>query len=116
MPQESLFPELPKPEPAQTPVAIPDTRPSDARFYKAVRNQVEIMIRDLDSLLPQDHLARAIWKIVEALDLSAMYAPIKAVVGEPGHPASDPKVLVALWIYATADGVGKARETDRLCT
>ncbi|HKZ54447.1 MAG TPA: transposase, partial [Anaerolineales bacterium] len=115
MDQERLFAELPVPEPSPPLPGAPATRPSQARLYTAVRNQVEIMIRDLDSLLPQDHLARAIWAIVESLDLSAFYAPIKAVVGEPGHPASDPKVLVALWIYATADGVGKARELDRLC-
>ena len=115
MDQERLFGELPVPEPSPPLPGAPATRPSQARLYTAVRNQVEIMIRDLDSLLPQDHLARAIWAIVESLDLSAFYAPIKAVVGEPGHPASDPKVLVALWIYATADGVGKARELDRLC-
>ncbi|MDO9065936.1 MAG: transposase [Chloroflexota bacterium] len=72
-------------------------------------------MRDLDSLLPEDHLARAIWKVVESFDLSAFYAPIKAVIGEPGHPATDPQVLVALWIYATAEGVGKARQLDRLC-
>jgi transposase len=83
--------------------------------YKPVRNQVEMMLRDLDSILPEDHLARAIWAVVETLDLSEFYAPIKAVDGEPGHPATDPQVLVALWLYATADGVGKAREVDRLC-
>src|SRR3989304_9210233 len=115
MDQERLFGELPGPEPSPPLPGAPATRPSQARLYTAVRNQVEIMIRDLDSLLPQDHLARAIWKIVEALDLSAMYAPIKAVEGEPGHPATDPAVLVALWLYATADGVGKARHLDRLC-
>ena len=115
MDQERLFAELPVAEPSPPLPGAPATRPSQARLYTAVRNQVEIMIRDLDSLLPQDHLARAIWAIVESLDLSAFYAPIKAVVGEPGHPATDPKVLVALWIYATADGVGKARQLDRLC-
>jgi transposase len=74
-----------------------------------------MMLRDLDSLLPEDHLARAIWAFVARLDLTAFYAPIKAVQGEPGHPATDPKVLVALWVYATADGIGKARQIDRLC-
>lgn len=115
MNQEPLFPELPETEAAQAHPGTPETRPSQARLYKAVRNQVEIVMRDLDSVLPEGHLARTIWKIVERLDLSAFYAPIKAVIGEPGHPATDPKVLVALWIYATADGIGKARKLDRLC-
>lgn len=115
MTQERLFQEATAPEPIQAPPSPPKTRPNEARLYRPVRNQVQMMLRDLDSVLPEDHLARAIWAFVERLDLSAFYAPIKAVVGEPGHPATDPQVLVALWVYATADGVGKARQLDRLC-
>lgn len=120
MTQEPLFPEAPTPEvptgeqPSATPTR-PATRRDQARLYKPVRNQVEMMLRDLDSLLPGDHLARAIWAFVEKLDLSAFYAPIEAIVGEPGHPATDPQVLVALWVYATTEGIGKARQLDRLC-
>lgn len=55
MTQEHLFAEAPDPEPAQAPSAAPPTRPSEARLYKPVRNQVEMMMRDLDSLLPEDH-------------------------------------------------------------
>src|SRR3990167_10416237 len=33
----------------------------------------------------------------------------------PGRPASDPQVLLALWVYATVDGVGSARRLDKLC-
>jgi hypothetical protein len=36
------------------------------------------------------------------------------VVGQAGHPASDPQVLLALWVYATVDGVAHARRLDRL--
>src|SRR3972149_4540794 len=115
MTQERLFPELSGTEPTQAVVEAPQTRPSQARLYKPVRDQLEMIIRDLDSVLPKDHLARTVWAIVESLDLSAFYAPIKAVVGGPGHPATDPQVLVALWIYATSQSVGKARQLDRLC-
>lgn len=115
MTQERLFAEVPTGEPKPASPTRPATRREQARLYKPVRNQVEMMLRDLDSVLPEDHLARAIWAFVEKLDLSAFYAPIEAVVGEPGHPATDPQVLVALWVYATADGVGKARQLDRLC-
>jgi transposase len=120
MTQERLFPEAPTSEvpigePTPASPIRPATRRDQARLYKPVRNQVEMMLRDLDSLLPEDHLARAVWAFVERLDLSAFYAPIEAIVGEPGHPATDPQVLVALWVYATADGIGKARQLDRLC-
>jgi len=71
--------------------------------------------QDLDSLLPPDHQARAIWAMLEGMDLEAFYADIKAVLDRPGRPASDPQVLLALWVYATVEGVGSARQLDRLC-
>jgi transposase len=72
-------------------------------------------MRDLDSLVAQAHPIRAIWSFLEQLDLSAFYASIKAVVNRPGHPVSDPQVLLALWVYATVEGVGSARRLEALC-
>jgi transposase len=69
----------------------------------------------LDQLLPPDHSARTVWAFVEKLDLAPLLAPIRAVVGHPGQPANDPRLLLALWLFATIDGVGSAREVDRLC-
>jgi transposase len=69
----------------------------------------------LDALLPPDHPARAIWAFLERLDLSAFYGSLKVVADRPGRPASDPRVLLALWIFATVQGVGKARQLARLC-
>ena len=108
---DTLF-ELPEAQPR--PVPEP-TRPVVARLYRPVRNQLELVPRDLDSALAEDHVARAIWAFLEKLDLSAFYASIKAVLSHPGHPATDPKALLALWLLATVDGVGKARQLDRLC-
>jgi transposase len=68
----------------------------------------------LEDLLPQDHLARLIWEVVVCLDLSAFYTSIKAVEGEPGSPAIDPKILITLWLYAISQGVSSAREVDDL--
>ena len=67
-------------------------------------------------MLPEDHRARSIWAYVEGLDLTALYQAIAAVDGEAGRPATDPKLLLALWLYATVEGVGSARALDRLCT
>ena len=47
---------------------------------------------------------------MEGLDLRPLYAQIKAVEGRPGHPPADPRILVALWLYATVAGIGSARE------
>lgn len=65
--------------------------------------------------MPHDHIARLVWHYVERLDLSAWLNAIKAVEGHPGRDANDPHLLVALWLYATIDGVGSARRLNRLC-
>lgn len=91
------------------------TRTEGARVRRPVRNQVEMMLRDLDSLLPEDHPVRAVWAFLDRLDLSAFYASIKAAADRAGRPASDPRVLLALWVYGTTEGVGSARQLDRLC-
>jgi len=91
------------------------TRYSEARLRRPVRNQVEMILRDLDSLVPEDHPVRGIWDFLQRLDLSGFYSSIRAVLDTPGRPASDPQVLLALWVYATVDGVGSARRLDKLC-
>ena len=107
-----LFPDMPEPVEPAPPAP---TRPREARVIRPVRNQIEWMPRDLDSLLPEEHPARAIWAFLERLDLSAFYASIRAVLDRPGRPCSDPQVLLAIWVYATVDGVGSARRLARLC-
>src|SRR3989442_16017042 len=85
------------------------------RLVTVNRAQVQLRSLDLESLLPADHRARAIWMVVEQLDLGRFYAAIEARGSEPGRPAIDPKLLVALWLYGTSEGVGSARELARLC-
>jgi transposase len=70
---------------------------------------------DLDGLIPLDHRARAVWEYVEELDLSEFHRSIRAVEGHSGRPAIDPAILVALWLFATIEGIGSARALDRLC-
>ena len=78
------------------------------------RAQMEFRTVDLESLLPPDHAARAVWDFVESLDLSLLYAKIQSVEGGAGRPALDPRVPMALWLYATVEGVGSARALERL--
>ena len=70
---------------------------------------------DLESLLDADHEARALWALLDRLDLSAFYARVHARGSTPGRPATDPKILLCLWTYATSQGVGSARRLARLC-
>jgi transposase len=90
-------------------------RPGPPRLMHAQRDQVELRAVDLDAVLAPDHAARTVWAFVQSLDLAPLYARIKSVEGRAGAPAIDPAILVALWLWATIDGVGSARELDRLC-
>lgn len=86
------------------------------RLRQAERRQLEMRPYDLDSLLPEDHRARLVWAAVEQLDLAAFYEAIDAREGTAGQPATDPKILLALWVFATSEGIGSARHLERLCT
>lgn len=86
-----------------------------ARTVEANRAQMRLVPLDLEGMLAEDHPARAVWAFVERLDLSEFYARIKSREGGAGRPATDPRISLALWIVATLDGVGSAREIERLC-
>ncbi len=85
------------------------------RIAKANRQQVEMRVAALDSLVAEDHKVRIVWEMVEGYDLSRFYERVEALEGAAGRPAIDPAILVALWLYATTEGVGSARELGRLC-
>jgi len=84
------------------------------RLRQANRHEVVPVPARLEDLIPQNHLARLMWEVVERLDLSAFYAHIQVCEGEPGAPAVDPKILITLWLHAITQGVSSAREIDDL--
>src|SRR5215831_2851828 len=88
---------------------------SPPRVLRPNRQQIELRPADLEGLLPADHRARLVWQFVESLDLQALSARVLAVEGHAGRPAIDPAILLALWLYATLQGVGSARALARLC-
>ena len=87
----------------------------EPRLLRPDRRQPSFDVVDLDSQLPEDHMARIVWRYVEGLDVSPLEARLKARGSEPGRPAIDRRLYLALWLYATLDGVGAARELERLC-
>ena len=86
------------------------------RLRRAVRDQIQFQPCALDDLLPEDHQARTVWDYVCGLDLSPLVEAIQAVEGDVGRSPADPRILMALWLYATLRGVGSARELDRRST
>lgn len=86
-----------------------------ARVKRPERHQMEWRPIALDQCVPNDHRVRLVWTYVDSLDLSAVYAQIRAVEGGVGRDAVDPKILLALWMFATIEGISSARQVDRLC-
>lgn len=107
---ETLFP-IPEPETSPEPPKVKGA----PRLVVPNRAQMELRTVDLESLLPPDHAARAVWEFVESLDLSPLYSQVQSVEGRAGRPAVDPRIYLALWLYATIEGVGSARALERLC-
>ncbi len=110
--QPTLFDLPPAVAPAPRPVRA-DPR-LGVRLRQANRSQLTWGPVNLDAQLPEDHAARAIYAVIERLELSGLYAQVEALEGEAGAPAIDPKILLALWVYATSEGEGSAREIWRL--
>src|SRR5688500_10217931 len=69
----------------------------------------------LEDLIDSDHQARLVWDFCLGLDLAPLYDAVRSREGGPGHPAIDPRIQAALWLYATLEGVGSARALARLC-
>ena len=90
------------------------TRRGRARVVVANRAQLSWDLINPDGWLAPDHRARLVVGFVETLDLTALYDKVESREGAAGRPAADPAVLFALWLLATMDGVGSARELDRL--
>jgi len=85
------------------------------RLQEPRRDVIALRAVDLEGLVAVDDSVRDVWAYVETLDLRVLYDRIAAREGEPGRPPIDPRLLLALWLYATLRGVGAAREVERLC-
>src|ERR1700740_3084956 len=79
------------------------------------RQQMGWRAVDVERLIEEEHLARAIWGLIGRLDLSSFYAGIANSAVEGGPPAFDPQLLISLWVYAYSQGIGSVREVARRC-
>jgi transposase len=109
MPDDELFGDLPVHAVSQ----IFD--PGRPRLREPMRDQIELRAVDLDGLLAPDHPARVIWDYVQGLDLRSLEQAVRAREHTPGQAPVSPQLLLALWLYATSEGIGSARALARLC-
>jgi len=113
--QRWLFPLAEEESMPETGPAVADEGVGSPRFKAPNRSQIEWRACCWNDLLPDDHQVRVVWEFTGTLDLSPLYDRIKAVAGRPGQPPIAPRILMALWLYATLRGIGSARELDRRC-
>ncbi len=85
------------------------------RFEPINRKQVVLEPLDIEQLIPEDHPARSIWAILGRLDLSRFMGDVKSVEGHAGRNVWEPRLLIAMWIYAYSRGISSAREIERQC-
>jgi transposase len=95
-------------QPTHGPEAAPRLRVPD-------RQKLLVQPRTIDDLVGPDHLVRLIWELVCRWDLTAFLETIQARGARPGRAATDPRLLIALWLYAYSQGVGNGRGLTRLC-
>jgi transposase len=107
-----LFDDLPEAEARRQ----AETNAAAVRVSRPARDQIGWEMVDLDQLVSADHPVRLVVSFVANLDLSPLYSAIQARADGPGRNAIDPALLMGLWLFATVEGVGSARELARLCT
>ena len=66
-------------------------------------------------MVSQDHKVRAVWALVQGWDLTRFLQEIRARGARPGRAATDPQLLIALWLYAAIEGLACGRKLARLC-
>ena len=91
------------------------SRQSSVRLRRPERRQTAMLIQCPDDLVSATHPVRMVMSVVERLDLSRFHESIKARAGQAGRDATDPQLLVALWLYGCTRGIGSARELARRC-
>ncbi len=87
----------------------------EVRLRRAERRQIAMVVQCPDDLGGRSHAVRMVMAVVEKLDVSGFCEPIKAREGQAGRDATDPQLLVGLWLYACIRGIGSARELARRC-
>ena len=109
MPDDELFNDLP----VQVRSQIFDA--GGPRLREPVRDQIELRAVDLDRLIGPEHAARVIREYVQGLDLGSLEQAVRAREHTPGQAPVSPRLMLALWLYATSEGIGSARALARLC-
>ena len=83
------------------------------QYLVANRDQLFLLPPAMRDWLPEGHLAWFVLDVLEAIETDAFHG--RYVHGGPGRPAYHPEQMLALLIYAYANGVRSSRQIQRLC-
>src|SRR5207249_12250769 len=83
------------------------------RFQPIDRTQILLRTTDVESLIAEDHPARAIWIFLGRVDVSKFSEEQRAVEGDVGRSAISPHLLLSSWIYSFTQGVSSAWHFSR---
>jgi transposase len=109
--QEPLF-DIPAADICAGPRAEPPAA-RDPKLKTVDRNQFRMLTLDVDTLVGADHKARCIWELTGRLDLSQFLVGIQSRSGQAGREHTDPRLLLAIWLYAYSEAISSAREVSR---
>ncbi|GAC1353198.1 MAG: hypothetical protein NVS3B20_20620 [Polyangiales bacterium] len=84
--------------------AAREGRAPNALMLRPVRSQYEMPFLSLEDRVASDHAVRAMWAIVESLDLRQVESRIESNTVQGGRPAIDPRILVGLWVWGISQG------------
>src|SRR5438067_946279 len=98
-------------QPAQPQKPCPKRRP---KLRTVNLEQTMLATIYVEELIPADHKARAIWHLVETMDLSRFSESFRTSQGCVGRAAWDPQLLVSVWVYAYSERISSAREIERV--
>ncbi len=88
---------------------------SKPRFEPVNRQQIVLEPVDVEQLIGADHPARNVWTLLGRMDLNGFHSEVKAVEGHAGRNMWEPRLLIAIWIYAYSRGISSARQIEREC-
>ena len=79
------------------------------------RRQVVLRSIEVEHLVDARHRVRAIWELTGRLDPRPFATQLRTQKNLGGRSAWDPRLLVAIWIWAYSEAISSAREIERQC-
>ena len=81
-------------------------------YIEIDRSQLSWRQFEVEALIPQSHLARAVWAMSARFDLSGFAEQINN--DEGGRRCWPPRLLFSVWVYGYTQGIASARALERL--